>query len=278
VRVEATAGIAQWLPEPGSPDANLEAALGFVHDLHRCDLVLLPELWLCGYSETLAEDARAAATTLGGPVTEALGRAARDARVWLVAGSIPERAGGDIYNTALLFSPEGRLAAAHRKAHLYVPTGEADVFARGGSLTTVETPFGTAGLVVCFDGDFPEVARELRLRGARLILHVSAYEHGAEAWWDRLYPANALANGQWWLMANQCGTAGGATLLGASRMISPLGDVVCEARRTTPAEPTPEPQLLVAELALSAELERADREAGVLITERHPAVYREVPA
>ena len=44
-----------------------------------------------------------------------------------------------------------------------------------------------------------------------------------------LYPANALANGQWWISVNQCGATPSGTLLGASRIVSPLGEVVAEA-------------------------------------------------
>jgi predicted amidohydrolase len=278
---ETTVGIAQWLPEPGRPRENLEAALAFVDDLRHCDIVLLPELWLCGYAvDSLADDARTCAAPLDGALAAALGGAATRSQTWLAAGSVPERAGDRIFNTALLFSPDGRLAATHRKAHLYVPMGEHRVFARGSSLTVVDTPFGAVGMAVCFDGDFPEVARGLRLRGARIVLHVSAYEHGAATWWDRLYPANALANGQWWLMCNQCGSNGESTLLGASRVVSPLGEIVTEARRTAPGEPSPGPELLVAEVSLLEELAHADREAGVLVSERHASVYeqpREVP-
>jgi predicted amidohydrolase len=279
---EVAVGIAQWLPVPGRSRENMEEALGLVDRLRGCDIVVLPELWLCGYAPaTLADDARRCATPLDGPVTEALGEAASAAGSWFAAGSIPELAGEEIFNTALLFSPDGRLVATHRKAHLYPPLGEHHVFGRGSSLTVADTPFGLVGLSVCFDGDFPEVARGLRMRGARVVLHVSAYEHAAEAWWDRLYPANALANGQWWLMANQCGSAGDTTLLGASRIVSPLGEIVAEARRTAPGEPTPPTETLVAEVDLAAGLARADREAAVLVTERNPALYAgagEVPA
>ena len=64
---------------------------------------------------------------------------------------------------------------------------------------------GAVGLSVCFDGDHPAYARRLRDLGARIVIEPAAYETPAETWWDVLYPANALVNGQWWVMANQCG-------------------------------------------------------------------------
>ena len=82
-------------------------------------------------------------------------------------------------------------------------------------MTTFDDPaLGRVGLVVNFDGDFPEVARTMALRGARLVLAPAAYEvEGANAW-DLLYPAIALTNSQWWVQANQAGSHSTSTLLG----------------------------------------------------------------
>ena len=95
------------------------------------------------------------------------------------------------------------------------------------------------GLPVCFDGDFPETARALRLAGARVVVQASAYELEAESWWDGLYPARALENGQWWVMSNQCGRTPSGTLLGGSQIISPLGRVVSRAAKAHDAPAGP---------------------------------------
>ena len=100
-----------------------------------------------------------------------------------------------------------------------------------------------------------------------MILHPAAYEHAAEAWWDRLYPANALANGQWWISVNQCGTNASGTILGASRVLDPFGTVVAEAVRAAPGA-TPPAQELVVELPIDAVLARWDAECGVLYDRR----------
>src|SRR3989442_15921914 len=60
----------------------------------------------------------------------------------------------------------------------------------------------TTGMILCA-GTFPETARSLRHAGAGLVLHPSAYEAAAQTWWDTIYPAQALCNGQGWLAANQ---------------------------------------------------------------------------
>lgn len=273
---EAMIGIAQWLPMPGRADRNLDTALKYIGRLgsQGCDLIVLPEMWPSGYDwDTLIEDVRAAAQPLDGPLTGTLAEAASAAGAWLAAGSVPERDGDRIYNTALLFDRAGALRATHRKAHLYTPAAEHEAFGAGDCLTVCPTDdFGDVGLTVCFDGDFPEVARTLRDRGARVVIQVSAYEAAAADWWNLLYPAHALANGQWWIMSNQCGTNPSGTLLGASRIISPFGETIARAAGAADGE-TPEPELLVATIKLREEIERADREIGVLWDMRRHEMY-----
>ena len=269
-----TVGIAQWLPD----GSGLDEARPFVDELagRGCELVVLPELWPCAHDPAdpaaVAEEVRRRAEPLDGPRARALAALAAERRIWLAAGSVPERRDEGVFNTALLFAPDGGLRAAHSKAHLYRPMNEDRAFVPGARLTVCDSELlGRVGLLVCFDGDFAEVARAVRNAGARVVIQVNAYEQAAERWWDRIYPAHALANGQWWVMANQCGTRGATTFLGASRVISPLGDVVAEAPRAAAGE-TPPPALLVQTIELDAELARADEEAGVLVTDGRPGL------
>lgn len=264
-----TIGIAQWQPRCGAPEDNLRAALGFIATLAAtgCGLIVLPELWPCGYDPaTLAADAPAAAEPLDGPRGRALSEAARSHAVWLFAGTVPERDGADLYNTAPVYAPDGRLAAGHRKVHLYTPLGEDRVFRAGDRATVVEVDgIGTVGISTCFDGDHPGYARLLRDRGARVVVAPCAYEVATESWWDILYPANALANGQWWVMANQCGAA----LLGKSRIIAPDGTVAAQAGRVGPGV---EPELLVGTVDLAGGIRAAEAAAGALWAEPAPRV------
>ncbi len=261
------------------------SALELIAELggRRCDLIVLPELWPSGYSpKTLADDVAASAEPLDGPRTAALARAAAAAGAWLAAGSVPERDGADVYNTALLFGRDGELRGVHRKAHLYAPLGEDLIFAAGPRLTVCPTEdFGVVGLPVCFDGDFPETARALRLAGARVVVQASAYEAEAEGWWDGLYPARALENGQWWVMSNQCGRTPSGALLGGSQVISPLGRVVSRAVKVHELAGTgfpAGPALLVAEIALREELAEADRLNSALWENRREELYTRADA
>jgi predicted amidohydrolase len=263
-------GIAQFLATPADPSGNLARALDHIASLgaQGCDLIMLPELWPCGFSwDTLADDARGAAEPLDGPRGAALAAAAKAAGAWVLAGTVPEAAGAGLFNTAVLYGPDGRLHAVHRKVQLYTPLGEHRAFSPGDALTVVRHPeLGPVGIATCFDGDFPEVARTMRRAGARVVLHPSAYEVAAERWWDVLYPANALANGQWWISANQCGATPSGTLLGASRVISPKGVVVAEAGRVADGGDAPAEELVVT-LDIATEIADWDRSCAALVTE-----------
>jgi predicted amidohydrolase len=267
VRDTLTIGIGQWLPRPGDPDANLATACGLTTRLaaHGADLVVLPELWPSGYNPaTLADDVAAAAEPLAGHRGTSLSTLARELGIWLAAGTVPEIVDGAIYNTAALYDRSGQLAAWHRKVHLYEVLGEHRTFRAGDRLTVVQTAeLGTVGLAVCFDGDFAETARTLRRAGATMVILPCAYELEAGPWWRTLYPAHALANGQWWVMANQCGANSSCTLLGESQIINPQGHLVVRAASALDDGP-PRPELLLATLDLRKEAEQAERGNSVL--------------
>ena len=234
--------------------------------------MVLPELWASGADgERLSEITAQAAEAVPGPRSAALAEAARKHAIWLVAGSVPEQVDDLIYNTTLVFDPSGAISTAHRKAHLYSPTGEDKIFARGDDVSVVETDhLGTIGVATSFDGDHPGYARAMRDRGARLVVMPAAYEVAAESWWNILHPANALANGQWWIIANQCGGEGEAALFGRSRIIAPDGTVVTEAPRHTDSSG---PHLIVSDIDLQAGIEAADDESAPLWIDARPEIY-----
>jgi predicted amidohydrolase len=256
-------GIAQWTTEPEA-GASLRTAEAAIHELARrgCQLAVLPELWLCGYrTATLSADARAAAEPINGPVQQRLAAAARATGMILCAGSFPELDGGQLFNTGVVYGPDGELLLRHRKACLYGV--EPTVFQSGSGITATDIAgIGRVGLCICFDGDFPETARALRKTGADLVLHPSAYEAAAESWWDTIYPAQALCNSQWWISANQHGGTGADRMLGGSRIIAPDGRTVAAAPRHR--DQVDAPELLVADLAVGDELATAAAAGGVL--------------
>ena len=153
-------------PSGRSPQANCTEYAPLIDQAAKqhADLVVLGEtLTYYGTGKSFAEIAEA----VPGPSTEYFGALARKHGLYIVAGLI-ERDGHLIYNVAVLLGPDGKLTGKYRKVCL--PRGEiAAGIAPGKDYPVFSTRFGKLGMMVCYDGFFPEVARELANAGAEVI-------------------------------------------------------------------------------------------------------------
>jgi omega-amidase len=111
-------------------------------------LILLPEIWNCPYSNdsfpVYAEDIDAGFEA--SPSSAMLSNVAREKKLTIVGGSIPERSNGHLYNTCCVFDKDGELKAKHRKVHLFdidipgkITFKESDVLTAGDGPTIVDT-------------------------------------------------------------------------------------------------------------------------------------------
>lgn len=130
----------------------------------KADLVVLPEtLTFYGNGQPFED----VAEPIPGPSTDYFGQLAKAHDLYIVAGLV-ERAGHLIYNVAVLLGPDGQIAGKYRKVSL--PRGEVEKgIAPGSDYPVFDTRFGKLGMMVCYDGFFPEVARQLTNRGAEVI-------------------------------------------------------------------------------------------------------------
>lgn len=128
------------------------------------DIVCLGEtITRVGTGASLKDDAE----PVPGPVTRRLGEAAARNRIWVVAG-VTERDGEVIYNTAVLFDRQGRIAGAYRKTHL--PREEWKEGVRPGDEYPVfDTDFGRIAIKICYDWFFPEPTAIFAMRGAEIV-------------------------------------------------------------------------------------------------------------
>ncbi|MFD7200381.1 carbon-nitrogen family hydrolase [Streptomyces sp. NPDC059893] len=213
-----------------SPNSRRLHAASMVRDqAGYADLVVLPELWTTG---AFAYEAFAAeAEPLEGPTYEVMAKAASDAGVWLHAGTIPERdPDGPLYNTALVFSPDGELAAAYRKIHRFgFDKGEAVLMGAGEELVTVRLPETVLGVTTCYDLRFPELYRGLVDRGAETLLVSAGWPERRRAHWTLLAQARAVENQAYVLACGTAGTHAGVPQAGHSVVVDPWGQIVAEA-------------------------------------------------
>ena len=130
----------------------------------KADLVVLPET-LTYYG--LGKDYADVAEPIPGPSTEYFGKLASEHDLYIVAGLL-ERDRHLVYNVAVLIGPDGKLAGKYRKVCLPRSESEGGI-APGNEYPVFQTRFGKLGMMVCYDGFFPEVARELTKAGAEVI-------------------------------------------------------------------------------------------------------------
>lgn len=157
---------AHFRPSGKSPRTNCEEYAPLIIDAakQKADLVVLGEtVTTIGTGKTFAE----CAEPVPGPSTEYFGTLAKRHNLYVVVGLV-ERDRHLVYNVAALIGPDGALVGKYRKTCL--PRGEIERgIAPGHDYPVFSTRFGRVGLMVCYDGFFPEVARELTNRGAEVI-------------------------------------------------------------------------------------------------------------
>ncbi|MBO8192413.1 carbon-nitrogen family hydrolase [Streptomyces oryzae] len=229
--------------DPDEPvESRRERVSSLVREQAGADLVVLPELWPVGAFayERFAPEAEDADPATG-PTALAMSAAARDAGVWLHAGSIVEKApeGGALYNTSLVFSPNGELAATYRKIHRFgFDRGEATLMSAGSTPVTVDHPQATLGLATCYDLRFPELFRALidaEPSGARVLVVPAGWPAKRAEHWTLFARTRAVEN-QCFVLA--CGTAGshaGVPQAGRSAVIDPWGEVLAGTTGTEEA-------------------------------------------
>ncbi|SFR68382.1 formamidase [Agromyces sp. CF514] len=208
--------------------ARFEAQVRKVVELRpHVDLVVVPELLLAAPGPLLADDPgfdERAATTIPGPLTDRLGSLARELGVWLVPGSLVERGDDErLYNTAVAISPEGEVVARYRKLFPWRPYEE---LTPGRDFTTFEIPgVGRVGLAICFDGSFPEVARQLAWLGAEVIIQPTLTTTRDREMEVVMARANAFANQVFVVNLNGSAPSG----VGESVLVDPEGTILQHA-------------------------------------------------
>ncbi|BAP43502.1 carbon-nitrogen family hydrolase [Pseudomonas sp. StFLB209] len=204
-------------------------------------LAVLPE----NFSALGRRDAAAIgrAEALGnGPILPWLKQAARDLRLWIVAGTLPlppeGQPEGKVTACSLLIDEHGEQAARYDKLHLFDVDvtdnrgryRESDDYAHGANVVVADTPVGRLGLSVCYDLRFPELYTALREAGAELITAPSAFTAvtGA-AHWEVLIRARAIETQCYLLAAAQGGVhPGPRETWGQAAIIDPWGRVLAE--------------------------------------------------
>ena len=195
------------------------------------DLVIFPELSLTGY--VVHDQIYELAETIPGPSTQRIEELAKKTGIHIVFGmpELSKKAEATIFNTAVFVGPKG-IIGKYRK--MYLPTHsvfeEKRYFRPGYQTAAFNTPLGNIGLCICYDLFFPEVCRLTRLKGAELIISISASPAVRRSYFEILTAARALENTAFLAFVNLVGVEDGLQFWGGSRLIGPTGDVLAKAK------------------------------------------------
>lgn len=246
-------------------DENVRRAVEFVRDAAKrgADVVCLPELFRSKYF-CQKEDASIfdLAEPVPGPSTEALGAAAREAKVTVVAPVFERRAAGVYHNTAAVIGPDGNIIGLYRKMHIPDdPAYYEKFYFTPGDLgfRAFDTPAGRISTLICWDQWYPEGARLSALRGASILFYPTAIGwHPKEKTtegpaqteaWKTVQRGHAIANGVYLAAVNRVGHekpdegGDGIEFWGNSFLCDPQGVVIAEASQN-------EEEILIGEVDL----------------------------
>jgi omega-amidase len=259
--VKLTISLAQMNIALGDPRKNTAMAEEAITEAARrgSHLVLLPELWSTGYALNQARDL---GTQLNVGVFAQLATWATQNKLSIV-GSVLEKRGLEVSNSATFHAPNGKVMGVYRKIHLFRLMDEDRYLQPGSAPLIMDLPWGTTALAICYDLRFPELFRKYAVQGAKLMLLPAEWPIERAEHWRALLIARAIENQCYMVAVNAVGQTGNTVFGGHSMIVDPWGRVVIEVGET--------PTLATAEIDLD-EVDRARAKIPVF-DDRRPDMY-----
>lgn len=258
------AAVVQTLAALGDLDANIELLTRYTEEAVRlgAKLVVFPECMNTGYLFDSAGHCAKLAEPVNGRYVQAMADLAKKHRIHIASG-ITERDAGKIYNSGVLIDSRGELALHYHKQ--FLATHDQNWFEFGNrGCPVVDTELGRIGLLICFDGRIPEIARCLALSGAEVICDMANFfaMDQAEMW----VPARAFENGVWIVASTKAGVERSIYYPGGSMIAAPTGDVVAKM-------PYDVHGITSAEIDLAAASHKKWPSGGDKLADRRPECY-----
>jgi len=234
MRQEITIALGQMSCQVADKEHNIETMKRKIRQAKKkkADIIAFPELALTGYvvrdrAYELAEPVPAGASI------KQIEDLARKEDINIIFGMIEksEKASAVLHNTAVFISPKGYIGKYQK---MYLPTHsvfeEKRYFRPGFQTPVFETEIGTLGMIICYDVYFPEVIRLMSLKGAKLIVCISASPSVRKGFFETLTAARAIENTVFLAFVNLAGIEDGLQFWGGSRIIAPSGSLISQAK------------------------------------------------
>jgi len=208
-------------------EETLEYVFSLVEKAPPSDLILLPEIWPCGFF--CFDRYGSESEPIDGPIVETFQKMAIDRSCYIFSGSFVEKEGEALFNTSVLLDPKGEMIARYRKIHLFgYQSEERRILTPGYEVVVATTPWGKAGLATCYDLRFPEFYRKMLEAGAKFFLVASAWPEARLEAWRLFNRARAHENLAFLFSCNCAGSNVGTPYAGHSMFVDPLGKVIAE--------------------------------------------------
>jgi predicted amidohydrolase len=220
--------LAQCEPRLFDKESNLAKAEEAIRRAAALDasLVLFPELYLTGYS--LGERTLALAEPYDGLSVRRVADLARRYRIAVIMGYAELSPDGQTaFDAAFVVDGGGQVLGSYRKMHLF--QAETGLFVPGESPCVIDFGLGPVGILICYDLEFPEAARELALRGARWIATCTGNMVPNQHLQEIYVQARAAENRVWVALTNRIGREGELTFFGGSAVADPYGELIAQA-------------------------------------------------
>lgn len=250
--------------EAGNPEANFSKLTSMLEEAvsqeQKPDVIMFPEMWNTGYA---LKEIHTIADRDGARTKAFLSDFSKKHGVHIIGGSIAELKSEKVLNTIYAFDREGNVAADYSKIHLFRLMDEEKYLAAGDKPGRLEIEGAQAGLMICYDIRFPELARKLALEGAKLLFVPAEWPHPRLHHWRTLLTARAIENQMFVIACNRMGKSGSTEFFGHSIVLDPWGETIAEAGE--------EETIIYADIDLS--LVDAVRSKIPVFEDRRPAIY-----
>lgn len=222
-----TVSLAQINVKDGDPRKNWAIIQEWTTEAARrgSDLVVFPELWDNGYA---LDKAKEIASNLAGGLFAQVSALSRSENIHIL-GSMLEKRGVGVYNSAAVFSPRSGVMGAYRKIHLFEMMNEGQYLNPGEAPLSVDLPWGTTAIAICYDLRFPELFRRYATEGTKVLVLPAQWPSVRINHWRTLIQARAIENQYFMVACNRVGEYNGNTFNGHSMIVDPWGELVAEA-------------------------------------------------
>lgn len=221
-----TVSMVQGTPKLGDIQANLKR-IEQTAEAEDSDLIVFPELFLTGY--LLKDELPRLAIRRDGPEIRKLEEIAARNGKHIIVGAPYFDDRDFLHNASILIGPDGFIGRFFKWFFPnFLPFDEKRYFKAGTETPVFDTPLGKIGLIVCYDVFFPELCTILTLKGADIIVCISAAPTMSRYFFETVAPARATENTVFFLYNNLTGTDERLTFWGGASIHSPKGFLLAQ--------------------------------------------------